>query len=229
MRHESPINVSDDMVLARSIDRESVRIALTEDHRNRLHAFYEQYAQPDQIIQFDGQANYTYGPIRFSGIGRRGTMISVRHRQVQPGQVSLDKHTLVVVGSLNSDGIDKLSDNYCDSRTQYDGTMVQTIALGMTDVPQPDRIDITSDVSIDSLTEVMYDYEEFGTPQQLTYAHGRWTLQHFDGTLEPLHDLLRVHREVVAISRRLGTAALHDLDVAGDVIDHGQFNQKVVA
>ncbi|MGB3945930.1 MAG: hypothetical protein WBK76_03775 [Candidatus Saccharimonadales bacterium] len=61
-RHESPINVSDDMVLARSIDRESVRIALTEDHRNRLHAFHEQYAQPDQMIQFDGQTNYTYGP-----------------------------------------------------------------------------------------------------------------------------------------------------------------------
>jgi len=229
MRHESAINVFDDMVLGRAVDRESVRIAVTDEHRRRLNDFYESYVRGDQLQFCNRRTEYLYGRPRFSGVSRGGTMISVRHRQLQPGQVERDGLTLVTLGSLDSDDIVNVHDNYCETFGQVDGTSLQRILVGVTEPEPSGRLKVDEFVTAELLRKELDEYVELGTVPILSYAHGRWSYQRHDGYIEPLGDLERVYHEVMAIHRRIGRATLRALDGGEKVDPTGQFNEKVVA
>ena len=230
MRHESTTNLYDEMVLARPIDAESVKIAVSESHRRRLNDFYEMYVRAERLEYFDGLDQYIYGPSRFSGVSRGGTLINVRHRLVQPGQTFREATTLVVAGSLDSDEHVTVTDNYCETVQQVDGSSIQSIHVGILEPESSMRLLVDEFVTTETLRKELDEYVEFGTTPVLTYAHGRWLYHRHDGLIEPMSDIEQVYAEVGAINRRIGKATLRALVGGGeDAPSTGQFNKKVVA
>jgi hypothetical protein len=220
----------DELTLAAGVERESIRIALSEQHRRRLNDFVETFVRPEQLRYFDGPTEYAYEYVQFSGISRAGSLVHVRHRKRLPGDQQDDRLTVVVYGSLDHDEVVTIHDTHSESRSNYDGTNTQRILLGVTEPEESARLRLDQSVDMDQLTAMLEEYDDLGTTPYLTYAHGCWTYHRHDGQNEPMNDLLQVHKEVQAVARKLGAAAIPSLTVVqGEANDTGHFDQKVVA
>ena len=224
---------ADKLILEQGVGRESIKIARDAEQQRRLDDFYLSFVQPDQLQFFDRQSKVTaaYGFAQFSGVSRAGTMVHVRHKAYGGGETNAAPQTIVVVGSLDSDETLTISDVYCDEpQPDYYGGRVERIYLDDPAMAPDPRVTVDGFLHAEVLAKENEGYEQDGTTPCLVFERGRLSYERHDGMVEPMSDLARVHSEVMAITRNVGSTVLKAVsDTQFEAEETGQLEQKVVA
>ena len=223
---------SDKLILQRGVERESSRIALDPEQRIRVDEFFHSYVAPKELSFYDwqDQTTYDFGYTEFSGISRRGTMVHVRHRKTAAGEVVEGPLTIVIVGSFDSDETAVISDTYENVSIDSYGTPVRHLYLEDPTLTDTGSVRIQNQTSSEQLSEEIENYRLNGSSPRLVFERGRLSYERHDGDIEPMRDLTRVHAEVMAVTRLVGSEAIALVQsLPHQESDTGHFEQKVVA
>lgn len=229
-RFETPIEDQRIADALNGLDLQSVLLARDFDQSSRLHAFVDQYVDPD-TLEFempDGEV-HRYGHKRVSAIGDDGSLLHIRLHEQVPGQ-SIDPaiRNIAVISHVDDPNPVTIMPAVSEDTVRFDGTRQTMFTVG-----QPD---IQSLMAVEApMNQLQWDMErvlarELALASQpiVSLTSNGWEYRRSDRHWEKLHDISQVRERVArALSQGLGYAALPDVRPALQE-EPGQLGEKMV-
>lgn len=232
-RFETPIDDPQAAAALRGLDLQSVVIAKSFERSSRLHAFYDQYVEPDTLELNpgdDGMGRYDHQ--RISAIGDDGSLLHIRlHRQVVGRRVDPSISHLAVIGHIDDPHPARLLTATSEDFVRYDATRQTVFTIGQPDEEQGLQVVDEPMNQLQWNIEKALNRERALRALPLVALTGNgWEYRRSDSHWEKLHDLHRVRERVSqALSRGLGYVALPEVrPQAQEEAGARQFDQKVV-
>jgi hypothetical protein len=229
-RFETPINQPHVADALHGLDLQSVLLARDFERSSRLHAFVDQFVEPDTLQHetLDGQV-HDYRHTRLSAIGGDGSLLHIRlHEQVQGQVIDAGVRNIAVISHVDDPNPATILFADSTDTVRFDGSRETTFVVGE---PETDGLR-----SVDApMNQLQWDMEQVLARElalaslPLVHMNGNgWEYRRSDRHWEKLRDIRFVRERVSrALSQGLGYAALPDVRPEAQE-DTGQLDQKMV-
>lgn len=229
-RFETPIEDRHIADALNGLDLQSVLLARDFDQSSRLHAFVDQYVDPDtlQYEMPDGEI-HNYGHRRVSAIGDDGSLIHIRLHEQVPGQsINPAIRNIAVISHVDDPNPATIMSATSEDTVRFDGTRQTKFIVG-----QPDTQGLR--VVEAPMNQLQWDMETvlarelaLASRPIVSLTGNGWEYRRSDRHWEKLHDINQVRERVArALSQGLGHAALPDVRPTSQE-DPGQSGEKMV-
>mgnify|MGYP000945066421 CR=1 FL=1 len=229
-RFETPIEDPHTAEALKGLDLQSVLLARDFDQSSRLHAFVDQYVDPE-VLQYempDGEM-HNYSHTRVSAIGDDGSLLHIRlHEQVIGQLIDPAIRNIAVISHVDDPNPATIMFATSEDTVRFDGTRQTTFTVG-----QPDTQSLR--VVEEPMNQLQWDVETvlvrelaLASRPLVKLTGNGWEYRRSDRHWEKLHDINQVRERVArALSKGLGYAALPDVRPALQE-DPGQLDEKMV-
>lgn len=229
-RFETPIEDQHIADALHGLDLQSVLLARDFDQSSRLHAFVDQYVDPEMLEYEtpDGEV-HRYGHKRISAIGDDGSMLHIRLHEQTPGH-TIDpaiRH-IAVISHIDDPNPATIAPATSKDTVHYDGTRQTLFTIGQPDVQGLRVVETPMNQRQWDMEEVLARELALASRPLVSLTGNGWEYRRSDRHWEKLHDINQMRERVSrALSKGIGYAALPDVRPIPQE-EPGQLGEKMV-
>ena len=228
-RFEAPIEDQRIAEALRGLDLQSVLLARDFEQSARLHAFVDEYVDPEILehITEDGVAQ-SYGHRRISAIGDDGSLLHVRVQQQTPGVVGASVNHLAVISHVKDPNPASVLLASSHDTIRFDSTRETRFSIGSAGTPSLQVVEAPLSRSEWDMQSVLDRELAIASLPLILITQNGWEYRRSDGHWEKLSDIKLVQERVSrALSQGLGYASMPEVRPQPEQ-GTGQYDQKMV-